>query len=210
MYSPTFLNLRQEKKDRITHAALEEFSERPFNEASITNIVKKADISRGSFYQYFGNKENIYEYLLNYLYTKHRKDLFNILLKNSGELYDSLMEFYDGYIDEIFHSQYFSFYKNTFLYVNHHLIGTDGILSLSNQSSDRERQQEQFIKAINLKNLKTDSREEVLEYIYFIVNTIHHMIIDGFIDELSLEEIKKRSFRAVSWLYHGIKNENNN
>jgi len=207
MCSQTFLNLSQEKKDRIIHAALEEFSERPFNEASITNIVKKADISRGSFYQYFGNKENIYEYLVNYLYAKHRKDLYNILIENAGELYDSLMEFYDDYIEEIFHSKYFSFYKNTFLYVNHHLVGTGGLLSLSEQSSDRERQQEQFIEAINMQRLKTESRKEVLEYIYFIVNTIHHMIIDGFIDELSLEEIKKRSFRAVSWLYYGIENE---
>ena len=72
MISPTFQNLKEDKKDRIIDAALAEFAARPFNEASITNIVKNADISRGSFYQYFGNKENIYKYLVSYLYTKHR------------------------------------------------------------------------------------------------------------------------------------------
>lgn len=138
MISLTFQNLKPEKKQIIIEAALDEFTELPFNEASITSIVKKAGISRGSFYQYFESKENLYRYLVNYLYLKHRKDLLNILIKHSGDLYESLVEFYDGYIDEVVESKYFSFYKNTFIYVNHHLIGMDGILSISNQSSDEK------------------------------------------------------------------------
>lgn len=205
MVSSTFLNLKEDKKQRIIEAALKEFSEHSFNDASITNIVKKAKISRGSFYQYFGNKENLYEYLVNYLYVKHRKDLFNILIENSGNLYNSLMTFYDRYIDEMVSSDYFDFYKNTFLYVNHFLIGKDGLFSLSNQSSARKEQQEQFIEVIDMADLNTDSGKELLEYIYFTVNLIHHMIIDGFVSGLGLQEIKDRSFRAVDWLYYGIK-----
>lgn len=207
MVSLTFQNLKPEKKQVIIEAALNEFSTYPFNEASITNIVKKAGISRGSFYQYFGNKENLYRFLVQYLYLKHRQDLLQLLIKNSGRLYDSLVEFYDAYIDEIVQSKYFNFYKNTFIYVNHHLIGIDGILTMNNQSSDREEQQRQFLELIHMDNLKTDSQKEVLEYIYFIVNTIHHMIIDGFVNEMDFQEIKNRSFRAVDWLYHGIENE---
>jgi Transcriptional regulator len=109
MCSDTFQNLSNEKKERIIHAALTEFSERSFSEASITNIVKNANISRGSFYQYFGNKEKVYQYLVVYLYNKHREDLVNILKKNSGNLYTSMMEFYNQYIDEIVHSKYFAF-----------------------------------------------------------------------------------------------------
>lgn len=204
MVSLTFQNLKPEKKQVIIEAALDEFSEYPFSEASITNIVKKAGISRGSFYQYFESKENLYRYLVHHLYLKHRKDLLDILIKHSGNLYESLVEFYDGYIDEIVKSKYFDFYKNTFIYVNHHLIGMDGILSLNNQSTDREKQQRQFIELIDMDNLKTDSKKEVLEYIYFIINTIHHMIIDGFVNDLDFESIKERSFRAVDWLYYGI------
>jgi len=208
MCSDTFQNLSNEKKERIIHAALTEFSERSFSEASITNIVKNANISRGSFYQYFGNKEKVYQYLVVYLYNKHREDLVNILKKNSGNLYTSMMEFYNQYIDEIVNSKYFAFYKNTFLYVNHHLVGQEGILSISNPSTGRKEQQQQFVEFLNIEHLKAESNKEVLEYIYFIVNTIHHMIIDGFVNDLSLEDIKNRSFRAVEWLYYGIQNEN--
>lgn len=208
MCSETFLNLNNEKKERIIHAALTEFSKRPFSEASITNIVKNAKISRGSFYQYFGNKEKVYEFLVSYLYNKHREDLLKILISKSGNLYEALMEFYDEYIDEIVQSEYFAFYKNTFVYVNHHLVGQEGIFNLSNQDLSRKEQQVKFSNAINTNNLKTESNLEVLEYIYFIVNTIHHMVIDGFVNDLSLEDIKKRSFRAVEWLYYGIQNGN--
>lgn len=207
MISPTFQNLKEDKKNRIIDAALVEFSIRPFNEASITNIVKNADISRGSFYQYFGNKENIYKYLVNFLYAKHRDELVNLLLKNSGQLYPSLLEFYENYIDEVFESKYFAFYKNTFRHVNHYLIGDEGVLSLRNQSTNREEQQLEFMTVVDMNDLKADSSQEVLEYIYFLVNTIHHMVIDGFVNDLPIEEIKSRSYRAVDWLYYGIKKD---
>ncbi|HZK46640.1 MAG TPA: TetR family transcriptional regulator [Atopostipes sp.] len=207
MISPTFQNLKEDKKDRIIDAALAEFAARPFNEASITNIVKNADISRGSFYQYFGNKGNIYKYLVSYLYTKHREDLVHILIENNGELYPSLLEFYDKYIDDLFNSKYFAFYKNTFRYVNHYLIGDEGVLSVQNQSTNREEQRKQFMTIVKMDDLKANSSQEVLEYIYFLVNTIHHMVLDGFVNNLPINEIKDRSTRAVDWLYYGIKKD---
>ena len=56
-------------------------------------------------------------------------------------------------------------------------------------------------------DLKADSSQDVLEYIYFLVNTIHHMIIDGFVNDLPMDEIKSRSYRAVDWLYYGIRKD---
>ena len=131
----------------------------------------------------------------------------DILLKNSGQLYPSLLEFYEHYIDALFESKYFAFYKNTFRYVNHYLIGDEGVLSLRNQSTNREEQQKQFMTIVNMDDLKAASSKEVLEYIYFLVNTIHHMVIDGFVNDLPIDEIKSRSYRAVDWLYYGIKKD---
>jgi TetR/AcrR family transcriptional regulator len=60
----TFYNLSDEKKDRIFDAALQEFSTWSFSEASLNQIIKNADIPKGSFYQYFDNKEDIYLYMM--------------------------------------------------------------------------------------------------------------------------------------------------
>ena len=60
MPKETFNNLDPEKKRRISEAAILEFSSHSFSDASINQIVKSAGIPRGSFYQYFENKEDIY------------------------------------------------------------------------------------------------------------------------------------------------------
>ena len=63
MPKDTFYNLSEEKKKRIFDAAVREFSTRRFSEASINQIVKNAGIPKGSFYQYFADKEDIYLYV---------------------------------------------------------------------------------------------------------------------------------------------------
>lgn len=64
MCSETFLRLPEEKRNRFLDAAWEEFSRVPFADASINKIVLKARVPRGSFYQYFESKENLFDYLL--------------------------------------------------------------------------------------------------------------------------------------------------
>ena len=59
----TFLNLEEEKKQRIIEAALDEFAERTFNEAKLSNIIRASKIPRGSFYQYFEDKKDLYKFL---------------------------------------------------------------------------------------------------------------------------------------------------
>jgi AcrR family transcriptional regulator len=59
----TFFNLSEEKKKKIFDAAVQEFSKQRFSDASINQIVKNAGIPRGSFYQYFADKEDIYLYV---------------------------------------------------------------------------------------------------------------------------------------------------
>lgn len=64
MPTNTFFNLTNEKKERVINAALDEFADKGYTNASITNIVNKADIAKGSFYQYFEGKEDLYKYIL--------------------------------------------------------------------------------------------------------------------------------------------------
>ncbi len=76
MPKETFHNLSDEKKRAIFEAAVREFSTRRFSEASINQIIKTAGISRGSFYQYFNGKEDIYLYMLEEI-GKEKLDLFS-------------------------------------------------------------------------------------------------------------------------------------
>lgn len=64
MPKETFYNLKEEKKQRIFEAAVQEFASRKFSEASLNQIVKAAKIPWGSFYQYFDGKEDPYLYVI--------------------------------------------------------------------------------------------------------------------------------------------------
>ena len=64
MPKETFFNLPEAKRKAILDAALEEFAAYPYDQASVNRIVARAGIPKGSFYQYFENKKDLYLYLL--------------------------------------------------------------------------------------------------------------------------------------------------
>ena len=64
MPKQTFFDLTEEKRGRILNTAIEEFAANPYDTASISNIVRNADIAKGSFYQYFTDKKDLYQYLI--------------------------------------------------------------------------------------------------------------------------------------------------
>lgn len=77
MPKQTFFNLPREKREVILEAARQEFSERVLQEASIANIIKRAEIPRGSFYQYFEDKDDLFLYLL----EEEGRDFFERFIK---------------------------------------------------------------------------------------------------------------------------------
>lgn len=64
MPKPTFHNLPAAKRERIVKLAIEEFAGQPFAEASLSRIVANAKIAKGSMYQYFDGKLDLYRWLL--------------------------------------------------------------------------------------------------------------------------------------------------
>lgn len=73
MPKETFFNLPDAKRNAITDVAIEEFADHPFAAVSISRIVARAGIAKGSFYQYFENKEDLYTYLLELMVEKKRE-----------------------------------------------------------------------------------------------------------------------------------------
>jgi len=67
MPKKTFLNLPEEKRQTIVNAAMDEFAEYGFEAASINRIVANGGISKGSFYQYFEDKLDVFKHLVDVL-----------------------------------------------------------------------------------------------------------------------------------------------
>src|SRR5687767_5013739 len=90
----TFFNLQQDKRKKLIESAEIEFTRVPLFEASIANIIKMAGISRGSFYQYFEDKDDLYFYLLEAKLNKVKITFIGFLEKHQGDLIEALMEMY--------------------------------------------------------------------------------------------------------------------
>jgi TetR/AcrR family transcriptional regulator len=59
-----FKNLKIEKQERIINAAMKEFVNSGYDKASTNEIVKEAQISKGSLFNYFKNKKDLYLFLI--------------------------------------------------------------------------------------------------------------------------------------------------
>jgi AcrR family transcriptional regulator len=70
MPKETFFNLPIEKREHITKIAVEEFGNYDYTDVSISRIVARSGIAKGSFYQYFADKGDLYSYLLDLIVQK--------------------------------------------------------------------------------------------------------------------------------------------
>ena len=95
MPSSTFLNLPAQKQEKLLEAATREFSQRPYNEASINQIIKDAGIPRGSFYMYFTDKEELFRYVLSGYVDQMVMVLEEALLREHGDIFAALLRMYD-------------------------------------------------------------------------------------------------------------------
>lgn len=105
MPKKTFLNLEEKKKESIMRSAVNEFSERGFEKANVGNIAKNANVSKGSIYQYFNNKKELFFFSVKWStdfigkkYGNHfisdTKDIniFDLFHKNSKSLWVQMRE----------------------------------------------------------------------------------------------------------------------
>ncbi len=96
MPKPTFFNLANDKQERIMDAIIKEMGEHTFEHININNIIKDANIPRGSFYQYFEDKKDMYDYFYTYIAKKKFEYWGNLL--NFDEDIPFLDRFYMIYL----------------------------------------------------------------------------------------------------------------
>lgn len=96
MCTETFLRLPEEKRGRFLEAAWGEFTRVKFADASINQIVRRAGIPRGSFYQYFADKEDLFYYLLGDIQEQVVRVFGLQLHKNEGDIFQLQLALYDN------------------------------------------------------------------------------------------------------------------
>ena len=115
----TFYNLSPDKKQRIIDAIIKEVDGKSFEDISINQIVKNAEISRGSFYQYFDDKQDIF-YVLMHGFTDNLNQVCEKSLeKNNGDLLSAGMDIFVFILEISKEKNYFVEHRKTYFKCAH-------------------------------------------------------------------------------------------
>lgn len=121
MPTQTFLNLNEDKQNQIFTALINEFSNHRLMDAQVARIIKDCSIARGSFYKYFDDINDSYQYVLKRVLREIHFDVFAQL---KAEPTDSLHAFYvatESFINELEDSDYEQFYRQYVLFNQYEL-----------------------------------------------------------------------------------------
>ena len=100
MPKDTFFRLPDDKRNRILKGAKKEFYNCSFSEASINRIIKDAEIPRGSFYQYFEDKKDLYLYVIEENIKSVISNFGNKLEQSEGDIFLCVDNFISELLDE--------------------------------------------------------------------------------------------------------------
>ncbi|SHH33342.1 TetR/AcrR family transcriptional regulator [Clostridium grantii] len=79
-----FFNLPDEKRENIEEAIITEFENYNYELASTNRIIVNCGISKGSLYQYFEDKKDMYKYLMEKITNEKMKYMSPIMMNPEG------------------------------------------------------------------------------------------------------------------------------
>jgi AcrR family transcriptional regulator len=87
-----FLQLPEEKREKIIKACLIEFGARDYEKAALDRIVEAAGISKGGLYEYISSKEELYLFIVDLSYSRLYDYLHGNLDKAGASLPPDILE----------------------------------------------------------------------------------------------------------------------
>ena len=201
MPKQTFFNLPDQKRITLVEAAEKEFSRVPVFEASIANIIKMAGIPRGSFYQYFENKEDLYFYLLNERLNENKKNFISLLKKHNGDIIDAAMEVYYTFLVMLPDEEEHNFLKNAFLYATHKV--ENSFLDMFGSTHDMEYFKE-IAGLIDKERFNIKEDKDWLHILKIVTAVAFHNFIEKISKKLSDDEAMKHFTFQINLIKHGI------
>ncbi len=200
MPTTTFYNLPDEKKKKLLDAIKDEFIRVSYSEVSINKIIQAADISRGSFYQYFEDKDD----MLSYIMLGYQKGVFDLarhsLTTSGGDIFQMFLDIYHFAIDFVMEESTNSFLRNVFADIR---INT-GLFTKRSKEEVLNNLTEQFLPYANLDLLDIYGKAELANMVELLAATTRDAIAETFIDFDVIEQSKADYYIKLKLLKRGL------
>ena len=200
MIKRTFYNLPEQKRQRIIDAIVEEFSSSSTEKVSINRIVKAANISRGSFYQYFDDKVDLVEVLTKSFVDLSIEGANKALEYSNGDIfytYEKLFEIITNFAQDktqkvILKNLLRSLRANDDLVSEYLLNRFNGFVELN-----------KIAKQYNTDNLKFKSSEDVEYLSQILTQLLKNAIFNYFVIDVDYQTVKKTFLRKLEIVKSG-------
>lgn len=200
MIKKTFYNLPYEKRKRITDAVIKEFMERPNEKVSINRIIKTAEISRGSFYQYFDDKVDLIEIITKTMFEESSNKAKEILKLSCGDLFVMYIKMFDYFGDYSSQKQTMKIMRNI---VDSFKANDDLVSEYLKNRFNMALTNNEIYTMVNRQNLKFQDNESVKCLIEILTQVLKNAIFDVFVAGSDREEVRERLVKKIDIIKQG-------
>ena len=200
MPKSTFLNLHNEKKQRLIEILLENFSARHISQVKVADIVEDMAMSRGAFYKYFEDLEDAYTYTIQYYSIQIHRDILKYISQNKQDFFQGI-ENYLAWCSELEQ-------KSSYWQAIRFLTRSDDFTNhqRTKPSAESGRLKEWF-KLLKANGFHITSEEEAISFLYFVMDLVINSLTDYIANDWTTDELLQDYRYKVKWLQKGLKTE---
>lgn len=200
MPKSTFLNLPNEKKQRLIEILLENFSARHISQVKVADIVEDMAMSRGAFYKYFEDLEDAYTYTIQYYSIQIHRDILKYISQNKQDFFQGI-ENYLAWCSELEQ-------KSSYWQAIRFLTRSDDFTNhqRTKPSAESGRLKEWF-KLLKANGFHITSEEEAISFLYFVMDLVINSLTDYIANDWTTDELLQDYRYKVKWLQRGLKTE---
>ena len=201
MIKQTFYNLSEEKRKRVVGAVIAEFSESEDEKISINRIIRRAGISRGSFYQYFDDKVDLVEVLQQSFAELIWADAEPVLSATDGDVFDTYASLFDtvaALADDA--------HKRSILRrLLRNLHANDDLVSeyLFNRFQGEDKSRDACYKRFSRANLRYKSDRDLALLVQIICDQLKNAMFQFYVLEESREKVRGEYLRKLEIIKAG-------
>lgn len=204
MPKPLFFNISDDKRERFLNAARAEFTHKAFMEVSVNTIVKRAGISRGSFYTYFDNLDACFTYIIKDLRDKRIQYAMTLLESCDNNFFTLIRKVFAYDYDAFRESGKYSLFKNYIYYLQSSKAGNFKENMIIDLINNLKRKGINLIDTLNIKSLNINEEEflDLIEVVLLLmVNTFLKAESEGLDKQTAVSLFNKR----IDYIEFGVR-----
>ncbi len=198
MPKATYFKLNLEKQNKIEKALIGELERNSVDKISISKVIEQAQIPRGSFYQYFENKEDAINYIINKFIKKENKKIYDYLVEKKGDIFETSLRMFDDIVEDLNNE------KNIKLSINILEELRRNNISIIDKERVSLKEKEKIESIIDFSMLNIERKSDIKYFMGIVTLITRVSIMEVIQGKISIEEGRKILVKEFDILKKGM------